>query len=64
MHLCVDAELRARGHDVLVMDLPVDDDSAGLSAYLAVVMKAIGDRATRDNLVVRDQLEFQRPRVP
>ena len=28
----VEGDLRARGHDVVVMDLPVDDDSAGLSA--------------------------------
>ena len=27
----VDGELRQRGHEVVVMDLPVDDDSSGLS---------------------------------
>jgi pimeloyl-ACP methyl ester carboxylesterase len=45
----VDAELRERGHDVVVMDLPVDDDSAGLSEYADVVIEAIGDGR---NLVV------------
>ena len=45
----VEAELRGRGHDVVVLDLPVDDDSAGLSAYADVVVEAIGDR---DDLVV------------
>jgi pimeloyl-ACP methyl ester carboxylesterase len=45
----VEAELRKRGHDVVVMDLPVDDDSAGLSTYADVVINAIGER---ENLVV------------
>jgi pimeloyl-ACP methyl ester carboxylesterase len=45
----VDAELRARGHHVVVMDLPVDDDSAGLSEYADTVVDAIGDRS---NLIV------------
>jgi pimeloyl-ACP methyl ester carboxylesterase len=45
----VEADLRARGHDVVVMDLPVDDDSAGLSEYADVVVEAIGNRG---NLIV------------
>jgi pimeloyl-ACP methyl ester carboxylesterase len=40
----VEAELRKRGHDVVTMDLPVDDDSAGLSTYADVVIDAIGAR--------------------
>ena len=40
----VEAELRARGHDVVVMDLPVDDDKAGLVEYADVVVEAIGER--------------------
>lgn len=40
----VEAELRARGSDVVVMDLPVDDDSAGLAEYTDVVVGAIGER--------------------
>lgn len=46
----VAAELRSRGQEVVLMDLPVDDDSAGLSTYADVVVDAIGDR--RDVIVV------------
>src|SRR5262245_2374615 len=45
----VDRELRERGHDVVVMNLPVEDDSAGLVDYADVVVEAIGGRR---NLVV------------
>ena len=45
----VEADLRTRGHDVVVVDLPVDDDSAGLSTYADVVVTATGQR---DNLIV------------
>jgi hypothetical protein len=45
----VEQELRARHHDVVVMDLPVEDDSAGLAAYADIVVRAVG---TRRNLVV------------
>jgi len=41
----VDAELRERGHSVVTMDLPVDDDAAGLSTYADVVVGACGTRA-------------------
>jgi pimeloyl-ACP methyl ester carboxylesterase len=40
----VERELQRRGHEVVVMDLPVEDDSAGLSDYADVVVDAIGDR--------------------
>ena len=36
--------LRDRGHDVVTMDLPCDDDAAGLSEYVDTVVDAIGDR--------------------
>jgi pimeloyl-ACP methyl ester carboxylesterase len=39
----VEAELRARGHDVVAPDLP-GDDSAGLSEYADTVADAIGRR--------------------
>ncbi|MFD0970373.1 alpha/beta fold hydrolase [Plantactinospora endophytica] len=42
-HLLV-AELRARGHDVVPVDLPCDDDTAGLSEYADAVLTAVGDR--------------------
>ena len=40
----VEAELRARGHDVVAPDLPCEDDSAGLPDYANAVVEAIGDR--------------------
>ena len=40
----VEAELRERRHDVVTMDLPVDDDRAGLSTYADVVVEAAGGR--------------------
>jgi pimeloyl-ACP methyl ester carboxylesterase len=36
--------LAERGHDVVTMDLPVGDESAGLAEYTQVVLEAIGDR--------------------
>jgi pimeloyl-ACP methyl ester carboxylesterase len=36
--------LRARGHDVVAPDLPVEDDTAGFEEYADVVVEAIGDR--------------------
>jgi pimeloyl-ACP methyl ester carboxylesterase len=42
-HLVV-PELRARGHEVVAPDLPCDDDAAGLSEYVDVVLDSIGGR--------------------
>jgi len=52
-HLVV-PELRARGHDVVVPDLPCQDDSAGFQEYADVVVDAIGDRG--DLIVVAQSL--------
>jgi pimeloyl-ACP methyl ester carboxylesterase len=38
-------ELCERGHEVVAMDLPCEDESAGLSEYADTVVQAIGDRA-------------------
>jgi pimeloyl-ACP methyl ester carboxylesterase len=46
----VEAELRGRGQGVVAMDLPVEDDAAGLSEYADVVIDAIDGR--RDLIVV------------
>jgi pimeloyl-ACP methyl ester carboxylesterase len=46
----VEPELRKHGHDVVTMDLPCDDDSAGLAEYADTVVEAIGGR--RDLVVV------------
>ena len=48
-HLVV-PELEQRGHDVVTMDLPCDDDAAGLAEYTDAVVEAIGTR--RDDLVL------------
>src|ERR1051326_9931 len=50
----VEAELRARGHDTIAPDLPVDDDSAGLPEYADAVVGAIGDRT--DLIIVAQSL--------
>jgi len=41
----VEAPLRARGHDTVAPDLPVEDDRAGLSEYATTIVEAIGDRS-------------------
>jgi pimeloyl-ACP methyl ester carboxylesterase len=46
----VEAELRKAKHDVVAVDLPVEDDAAGLSEYADSVVDAIGNR--RDLVVV------------
>jgi pimeloyl-ACP methyl ester carboxylesterase len=40
----VEPELRERGHDVVAVDLPCDDPSAGLDENADAVVAAIGDR--------------------
>lgn len=47
-------ELRSRGHDVVAVDLPAGDDSAGLREYTATVVEAIGDRT--DLIVVAQSM--------
>ena len=47
-------ELEARGHDVVVPDLPAGDDSAGLAEYTEVVVEAIGRR--RDLILVAQSM--------
>jgi Alpha/beta hydrolase family len=39
----VEAELRARGHQTVAPDLPVEEDTAGLGAYADTVLEAVGD---------------------
>lgn len=40
----VTPRLRALGHDVVAVDLPCDDDAAGLCEYADTVARAVGDR--------------------
>jgi pimeloyl-ACP methyl ester carboxylesterase len=48
------AELRDRGNEVVAVDLPCGDDSAGLAEYADTVVDAIGDRT--DLIVVAQSL--------
>lgn len=38
------AELQSRGQEVIAVDLPCDDESAGLSSYCEAVVNAVGRR--------------------
>jgi pimeloyl-ACP methyl ester carboxylesterase len=38
-------ELERRGHGAVAVDLPADDETAGLAAYADTVIAAVGDRA-------------------
>jgi pimeloyl-ACP methyl ester carboxylesterase len=60
-HLVV-PELQARGHDVVTMDLPCDDDTAGLAEYTDAVVDAIGQR-TDLVLVAQSMAGFTAPLV-
>jgi pimeloyl-ACP methyl ester carboxylesterase len=40
----LDAELRARGNDVAAVDLPADDDNAGLTEYAGAITPALQGR--------------------
>ena len=55
-------ELRERGHDVVAIDLPCDDESAGLSEYTDAVVEAISDR-TEFVLVAQSFGAFTAPLV-
>ena len=58
----VEANLRRRGQDVLALDLPCENDAAGLSDYADTVITAIGDRT--DLVVVAQSLgAFMAPLV-
>jgi pimeloyl-ACP methyl ester carboxylesterase len=47
-------ELRAAGHEVIAVDLPVDDDACGLAEYSDVAVQAIG--AHTDLVVVAQSM--------
>jgi pimeloyl-ACP methyl ester carboxylesterase len=48
----VGPELEERGHAVVAVELPADDDTAGLAEYVDAVVAAIGDRRDRRDLVL------------
>ena len=47
-------QLRALGHDVVAVDLPCDDDRAGLDEYARCVVEAVGSR--QDVILVAQSL--------
>jgi len=55
-------ELRERGHDVVAVELPARDDSAGLAEYADAVVDAIGDRGDLV-LVAQSMAGFTAPMV-
>jgi pimeloyl-ACP methyl ester carboxylesterase len=60
-HLVV-PELESHGHEVVVPDLPCDDDRAGFEEYADVVVAAIGDRSDVV-LVAQSMAGFSAPLV-
>lgn len=48
----VERELRARGHETVAPDLPIEDGDATLEDHARVVLEAIDSLARRDELVV------------
>jgi pimeloyl-ACP methyl ester carboxylesterase len=54
--------LRDRGHAVVAVDLPTDDDSAGLAEYTDTVVDAVGER-TDLILVAQSMAGFTAPLV-
>ncbi len=55
--------LKERGHEVVAVDLPVTDPSAGLEAYVAAVMGALGEPHTDLILVAQSLAGFVAPLV-
>ncbi|MEO9255119.1 MAG: alpha/beta hydrolase [Tepidiformaceae bacterium] len=58
----VRTELEARGHDIIAMDLPCEDE-VGLDAYVDAVVNAIGDRRGDLVLVAQSLAGFIAPLV-
>lgn len=54
--------LQQRGHEVVAVDLPASDDSAGLTEYADAVVDAVGDR-TRLIVVAQSLAGFSAPLV-
>lgn len=59
----VSAGLRERGHDVVAVDLPCEDESAGWSDYADTVVNAIGDRSGEIVVVAQSLGGFTAPLV-
>jgi pimeloyl-ACP methyl ester carboxylesterase len=50
----LEPELRRHGHEVVAVELPAGDDSAGIPAYVDTIERALGDR--RDVVLVAQSL--------
>jgi len=48
----LEPELRARGQEAISIDLPCEDDSAGLAEYVEAVVEAVGERERPDLILV------------
>lgn len=48
----LEEQVRARGHEVVVVDLPVDDDAAGLTEYADTIVNAVRGRRVRGPVVL------------
>jgi pimeloyl-ACP methyl ester carboxylesterase len=59
----VESALRKRGHDVVAVDLPADDDAAGLPEYADAILAAIGGRQHDVVLVAQSMGAFSAPLV-
>jgi pimeloyl-ACP methyl ester carboxylesterase len=55
----VTPRLQQRGHTVVAVDLPDDDDDVGLAEYAEVVVDAVGDRP--DVILVASRSAALRP---
>jgi len=60
-HLVV-PELQARGHQAIAVDLPSDDDAAGLDDYAEAILRALGSQ-TEPILVAQSLAGFPAPLV-
>jgi pimeloyl-ACP methyl ester carboxylesterase len=52
----LEPELRARGHQAISMDLPCEDESAGLAEYADAVIEAVGERRGPELILVAQSL--------
>ncbi|HET6290135.1 MAG TPA: alpha/beta hydrolase [Amycolatopsis sp.] len=48
----LEPELAGRGHDVVAVNLPIDDEKADFPEHVDAVVKATGDRRDSDDIVV------------
>lgn len=55
--------LRDRGHEAIAVELPADDDSAGLTEYADTIVAAAGDSAEAPILVAQSLAGFSAPLV-